>query len=295
MEFLRTIKKSIYDRDFYETVKSLRFASALKHYTLFVLCIAFLVIIPLYISLFIASSHMKEYGDIRVLVLALYPDELILKFENGRVVSNVAEPYSIPMPKEFNVKQLQNLLVINTQGTVTPADFGLYDTSAILGGDAVWIYDREKDKIEIQKFDKFWNNSVVINKQKAGEWIERVWSIGKIVLTISVLFLPFLLFVFLWCSYLFYLILGAGIIFLIAKIRTVEMTYGQAYKIGLYLITLPILYNTVSIASLSMLRIPFGSTIILIIVTYLNLTPKSTSTEDKESGVVAKETEILEE
>jgi len=73
------------------------------------------------------------------------------------------------------------------------------------------------------------------------------------------------------------------------------MTYGQAYKIGLYLITLPILYNTVSIASLSMLRIPFGSTIILIIVTYLNLTPKSTSTEDKESGVVAKETEILEE
>lgn len=291
MEFLRTIRKSIFDRDFYAKAQTADFRSALKQYTLFILCIAFITALPVYISFFTALSQIKESSDIPATALSLYPDELVLRLENGHMTSNVAEPYTIPMPESSGMKQSMNLLVINTRGAVTPADFDLYNTSAILGGDAVWVYDREKDKIEIQKFDMFGKDTLVINKQKVGEWVGIAWNIGKKILVVFMVFLPFFLFSFLWFAYLLYLLFGAVIIWVIAKIRKVDLSYSQSYKIGLYLITLPILYSTLSVASLSFLRIPFLFTIILAIVAYLNLAPTSTPPIGEEKTDTLKEDE----
>lgn len=276
MEFLRNIKKSIYDVAFYAVAKTESFGPALKQYTLFVLGMAFLVSIPIYISFNTWSSQMKEAGDIRTKVLAVYPDELVLNFQNGQMTSNVEEPYSIPMPKDFEVKEPKNLIVINTRGTITADDFSRYDTAAILGGDAFWSYDAQKDKIEIQKFSQYSKGSFVVNKQKVTEWTDLVLKVGEIVVTVLLFFLPLLLFVLFWFGYLIYLLFGAIIIWIVAKLRRVDLTYGQAYKLGLYLLTLPIIYSALTMGPLSGFKIPFGFTIILIIVTYINLIPTKT-------------------
>lgn len=271
--------------------KDTHFSGALKQYTLFIVCIACITAIFFFSFLFVSLSQMREMGDVRAQALSLYPDELVLRFENGQATSNVAEPYVIPVPASFGIQNSDNLLVINTQGTVTPADFDLYNTSAILGGDAVWVYDRKKEKIEIQKFDMFGKEAVVVNEQKVGEWIDIAWNIGKKVLVASFIFVPFFIFSFLWFSYLTYLLFGAVIIWVVAKVRKADLSYSQSYKIGLYLITLPILYNTLTVASLSSLRFPFAFTIILAIVAYANLTPTSTISISEEKTDTPKEDE----
>jgi len=290
MEFLRTIKKSIYDRDFYSKIKTGDFASALKYYTLFILCIAFVVAIPLGISFFMFSSHIKDSGDVRATALDIYPNELVLNLKDGQMASNVPEPFGILMPKAFDVKQSTNLIVINTRGTISPVDFKRYNTAVILGGDALWIYDSKNDKIEIQKFSKMNAGVLVVNKQKVTEWINLVFRIGEKIIIVLLVLLPLFLFSFFWFAYLFYLLFGAVIIWIIAKLRKVDITYGQSYKLGLYLITLPILYGVLSVASLSVLRIPFGFTIVLALVTYINIISQK-SVEEK-NGEKNKKEEI---
>lgn len=279
MGFFRNIRKSVYDRDFYANAKTESFGPAFKQYTLLVLCIAILISIPIYVSVGFGASYIKKAGDIRTKVLAIYPDELALTFQNGQMTSNVEEPYSIPMPKEFGVKGPKNLVVINTRRSITLADFERYDTSAILGNDAVWIYDAQKDKIEIQRFDKFDKGFFVLNKEKATQWVDLALKIAKPLIVGLLILLPFLIFALFWIGYLAYLLFGALVIWLIAKLRKVNLTYGQSYKLGLYLLTLPILYGILTTGPLSMFRIPFGFTLILAVIAYINFGPAEPTKE----------------
>lgn len=273
MRFFQNVKKSIYDVAFYATAKTENFSVALKQYTLFILCVAVIISIPLYISFGVWSSQVKEAGDIRAKVLAVYPDELVLTSQNGQMTSNVEEPYSIPMPSELDVKTPRNLIVINTREPIAIDDFDRYDTLAILGGDAVWTRDPQKDKIEIQKFDQFIKGAFILNKQKVTEWVDIALKVGKVTMTVVLIFLPAFIFVFLWIGYLIYLLFGALVIWLMAKLRKVDLTYGQSYKLGLYLLTLPILYSVLTTGPLSMFHIPFGFTLILAALAYANFGP----------------------
>ncbi len=279
MEFLRTIRKSIYDRAFYAEAKTVPFGSALKQYSLFVLCIAFITSLTIYASFLAWSSEIRESGNLRADILSLYPDELTLTFQSGQVSSNVDEPYSIPMPKQFGTTKTKNILVINTRGPITASDFDRYSTSAILGNDALWIYDAEKNKIEIQKLDRFSKESIVVNKEKVTVWTDCALSVGQKVVMVLLVFLPLLLFVFLWMGYLLYLLFGAVIIWIVGKMRKVDLTYSQSYKLGLSLITLPIIYSTLAVGPLSIFRVPFGFTLILAIVAYINFAPEKVSGE----------------
>lgn len=273
MQFLRIIRSSIYDPVFCTSVRTENLGSALKQYTLFILSVAVLLSIPLYIFLGSEVSKIKRTGDIRGKTLALYPDELVLTFRDGQLSSNVEEPYSIPTLPEFS-GEVANLVVISTREPIALADFERYDTIAILGNDAVWTLDAEKNQIQIQKFDQFSKEDMVINEQKVTEFVDMAMKVGKTVITILFIFLPLIVFVFLWLSYLSYLFLGALVIWVVAKIRKVNLTYGQSYKIGLYLLTLPILYDVLTTGPLSMFHIPFLFTVILAVVAYTNLVPK---------------------
>lgn len=290
MKFLHTIKKSIYDVDFYNTAKMERNGVAMKYYTLFIMLMVCITMIPLALN-FRVSLHSYPQGidNIRSQIVDIYPDELVLNFKNGKVSSNVEEPYHIPIPGALNAKNPKNLITINTRESITSTDFDRYDTAAILGHDAIWIYNSQENKIEIQKFDSFSKESIIINKQKATEWIDLILNIGKKIIFLVIILLPFILFAFIWVKYIVYLLFGAIVILLIAKARKTNLTYGQAYKIGLYLITLPILYSTLTMGPLTILDVPFGFTLLLIMVAFINLVPTES---DKETPGATEQTKI---
>ena len=83
----------------------------------------------------------------------------------------------------------------------------------------------------------------------------------------------------------------------VAKFRKVNLSYKQAYKLGLYLVALPVIYSVLTIGPLSILSVPFGFTIILALVTYINLIPTEViSSNEKIVDIteIAKEAKVVE-
>ena len=112
-----------------------------------------------------------------------------------------------------------------------------------------------------------------MNKETVTKFVDIGLKVGKVGITVLLIFLPFILFAFFWVGYLVYLLFGALVIWFMAKLRKVDLTYGQSYKLGLYLLTLPILYGILTTGPLSMFHIPFGFTLILAALAYANFGP----------------------
>src|SRR3989344_5490852 len=154
MQFLQTIKNSIANVAFYTKAKTEPFGKSLKYFSLLTLCMAILIAIPFSVSLFTWSSSWRKTDTAKTIILNTYPDELVLTLRDKHLTSNVDEPYTIAFPKVIEEKTPKNLALINTQGTIIPADFDTYDTLTIFGSDALWVRNPEDGKIEIWNFDQ---------------------------------------------------------------------------------------------------------------------------------------------
>jgi hypothetical protein len=280
MKFFHTMWDSIYNPAFYQATKYAGASSAFKNFLLLVFVVSLATTASLGFSFWQWVSSTDDLRTFRETALSTYPDELVLEYRDGHVTSNVEEPYFIALPKKFQEgaaatsgeRAPANLIVIDTTHTVSPDDFRRYDTAVILGSDAFWINDTRKGKIEIQTFDNWSKAPFTIDKKKVTGYADRLAVVLKPVIIAFFVILPFLLFGIFSVGYLLYLIFGACVIWIVAKLRKTDLTYGQSYRLGLSLLTLPILYGLLS-TFVPALGVPFLFTLILAIVTYLNLAP----------------------
>ena len=299
MKFFRTIRASLHDPSFYREAKDARASQALKYFALLVLIASVVTTVWLGVSFFSWASRTGDIRELRDTALSIYPDELVLDYRDGRVTSNVEEPYFIPTPKEFRNTAAEpgsertpaNLVVISTKSPVTPADFGRYDTSVILAGDSLWINDTRKGKIEIQPFDSRIRTPFTLNKGVLASYADKLISILKPIVIGMFLLLPFILFPVFMAGYLFYLVFGALVVWVIGKIRSVDLTYGQSYKLGLYLMTAPLIYGFLS-DFIPHTKIPFLFTAILAIAASVNLVPPKPEQPSTNEPETPKGTEI---
>lgn len=296
MRFLKTVKESVWGKVFYEQVRGESAGQAIKYFLLLMASVAIITSFVLAITVTVAWKSAPKLAEIEQMVADLYPNELVLTWKNGEVSSNVDEPYAIPFPKEWLSHQerrddfpmVENLLVIDTSKSVDANDFERYDTMLILGKDSVGNRDARQGKVQIQNFSRYNFDDFQLDKEKVLSLVSMAFNFLKWVFLTLLFALPLLIFVGLSVQYLVYLVFGALIIWLVAKLRKVELTYGVAYKLGLYLLTLPILVNILS-SIIHILDAPFVFTLILAFVTYINLeqavaasNPKAPETEPGE-------------
>lgn len=280
MQFLKTVQESVWGKAFYEKVRGEGAGQAVKYFLLLMASVAIITSLVLAVTVTVAWKSAPKLAEIQQMVANLYPHELVLTWKNGEVSSNVDEPYAILFPKEWLSHQdrkddfpmAENLLVIDTSKSVDANDFERYDTMLILGKDSVGSRDARQGKVQIQNFSRYNFDDFQLDKEKVLSLVGMLFNFLKWVFLALLFALPLLIFVGLSLKYLVYLIFGALIIWLVAKLRKVDLTYGMAYKLGLYLLTLPILVNVLSNV-VHILNAPFVFTLILAIVTYINLEP----------------------
>jgi hypothetical protein len=272
------MKECVVSKEFYVRAVGEDAYQPIKYFAFFIGIISFLstvVLIVMFIS-FLRTTH--SIADLENYITQLYPEELVLTWKNGIVSSNVSEPYAIPFPEEWlpederfdNAYPVKNLIVINTQDSVDPADFKRFDTMVILGGDAVGTYDSRKGKVQIQNFSQFDFSDFSLNKDKVAQYVGVGVRFLKAIVVVIFIVLPSFIFLILGVKYCIYLLFGALIIWGIAKFKKVDITYGQAYKIGFYLLTLPICIEILSFY-VPLLKTPFVFTAVLAYMTYRNL------------------------
>ncbi len=282
MGFFQTVRDSIYNPSFYASARTEKVSASVRYFFLFMLAVSLVTGISFSLSMWHWLSSTDAVRTTRNAVLASYPDELVLDFKDGHLSTNVPEPYFIPTPTSLrggpsesaDKKMPANIIVIDTTHTITPSDFVKYDTGAILSGDSLWISDIKNNKVDVRAYASMKKDAFTVDKKQVTVWADMIIGYLKPFFTVLLLTMPLLILGVFSAGYLLYLILGAALIWIIARIRKVDLTYGESYQLGLHLLTGPILYGLLA-TFIPALNIPFLFTLILIVLAALNLVPQS--------------------
>ena len=176
----------------------------------------------------------------------IYPEELVIRLEDGRAVTNVEEPYFIPMDRVEKLKEefdkrvlglstmhLNNLIVIDTQAKIE--DFPQYQTMALLTEHHLSIVndDGNIESIPLNEAD-----NLVINKRVVDEWMEMVMPfLGYIVPVLAVVFFGGTLIGVTVGRLLFSLVTG-WLLWLAVRIVKMRLAFKKAWQLNLHFVVI---------------------------------------------------------
>lgn len=278
MKWIQNVVRSVYDPGFYRDIVTGKEVGSFKYFFILIAAFSVLSALPAYITFSSWISRPDGFESFRDSVSSLYPDGLVLRLQDGHVTSNVDGPYLIPIPESLrdsattrNGKAVRNILVIDTIHTIVPEDFAKYDTAAILGNSALWTNDPQKG-IRVNTFDTWKKESFTLDRGLVSGFVGKIAGVLKPVLIVLVALTPVFLFFALSIGYLVYLFFGALLVLIVGKVRHVDLSYGQAYRLGLHLITVPVFYGLMK-DTFPVLDFPLVFSAILAIFAYINLEP----------------------
>ncbi len=247
---------------------------ALSFYSLSILFLVLgfsLVLIPGIwgVNRFFESAMWQEQ---KAIIQSLYPDDLIITFEDGKLSTNQARPVVIPFPKEWSGKDGHpaHLLVIDREAEVSRQAIERNDTFVLASETEIGFSDSREGKTEIIALTKMdIDKKIEITNSNFDYWvIER----GSVLVQRGTLFLmsvlPLLMYLGLWIGYVVYALFGALVVWLAAHIRDHKLRYGQAYASTLYL--LPASFVVSLLMSLVGFHIPLLFTLVLFGMALLN-------------------------
>jgi hypothetical protein len=264
MGFFRTIRDSIYSPKFYSEIPQKKFRSAFGYFFLLVFILTvFSSILP--INEFINKGR-PAIDDFVKKTINIYPKELELKIENGKVSSNVKEPYFITLPKEWtnNKNGNGNLVVIDTATPYSAEQFNEYKSLAWVTKDS--IFYREENQIKTADLSKV--NNMTINKAfvdklfaKFSPWLKWITPIVSAAIILGIYMS--------YTSKLFYLLFLALLIMVTANLLKKPLSYKDSYKTGLYAMTLGFFVDFI-LGFTNIRGFAFMFTLIALVVVLLN-------------------------
>jgi hypothetical protein len=270
MNFFEKIKKSIYSPDFYASVPESSFWKAFRYLLLLFFILAVLQTIIMSLAV---KNIEKELGTLLTNTVNSYPEELQVELKDGKVSTNVSEPYFIPLPEGDNWEEenIKNLIVIDTKTPFSAPQFNVYESAAWVTKDAVY-YKRDSARIEAFDLSQI-QEDFVLNKsfvETLGGTIRPYLKYVTPVLIVATFIGTFAGFEM---KLLYLLLLALGIL-LLGKVMKWGLSYAHSYKVGMYAITAGVLTEFVLSAAdqyLQIPRLPFLFTVMTIVVVYVNL------------------------
>lgn len=246
MTFFKTIVQSIYSPKFYKGIPRKPFKKALGYFLLLILFLTLVTVVKGSKKIFFDIP--KEGHEMITSANEIYPEDLIIEIKNGEVSINQEEPYFIPAPEWIKRGIIEEgeeapyLIVIDTTTPFSITQCHEYNALFWLTKDS-FLFNR-RYCAETRMYNLSGITDFTINKKKIETWTEMILPAVKfvwipvLIFTIIGLYVGFL-------SRLLYLVVFALVPYVVGKILKLNFTYGQAYKIGLYALTLALIVNTI--------------------------------------------------
>jgi len=233
VNFLRKIKNSIYSPGFYASIPQEKLGSAIGYFFLLILFVTIIQSIsPVWSFLTVGQTEVKKFVNE---VKNIYPSELVIKIQKGKVSTNVQEPYFIPLPGNKNKSAADNfnLVVIDTKTPFSVNQFNQYRTFAWVTEDSIFT----KSDNQIKATDLSKASNITIDKTLVTSLINRFSPWVNLITPLAIIgiLLGIYLFHVFRLVYLFFL---AVLIWILTKLLKKPLSYGNSYKTGLYAITL---------------------------------------------------------
>jgi hypothetical protein len=275
MKFFADFKQSIYGPDYYQNVLVEPFSRALKYF--FILIFFAAVLSTAFFSITFIPKLSSFISTEGTNLVDKYPPNLTITIKNGKASTNVQEPYFIKLPapvksQQAKGSQIENILVLDTNHSFSLDHFKMYKTACVLNDQSFACYDKNQS-IKITSFPDTMNFS--LDKAVLINFMARIKPFLTFLYPILMMFFFIGLFVAYTILYLVYLLFGALVIWLVVRLKGLHMGYVASYKLGLHLITLPLIINLLLYAAVNLsgmpFQIPFFFTILLVATTLLNI------------------------
>lgn len=241
VEFFTTLKNSIYNPKFYSNIAKQSSFAALGYFLLLVTLLTLIRTATLFYPLYIQTPQSaKSFIES---VKSYYPNELEVKINQGKVSSNVNEPYFILFPNsiDYFTGEIENILVIDTKTPFTASQFKDYSTIAWLASDNLFVKDKSSSfrAIDLSKIDNFTFNqqTLVFLIDKVKPWLGLIGPALLLMAFIGI-FITYLVY-FLWL-----LVIALGIM-LITRLAGKKQGFSLSYKTSLYAVTLGFLVQLI--------------------------------------------------
>jgi len=267
MNFLKQIRDAIYNPKFYKQIPGQKLETGIVYFLKLIVLLAIVHALLLTFPIFIGITELTNKGLPKI--ISQYPENLQVKISSGKASTNVAEPYSYPLPPTDGAKTPKNLITIDTKTPYDPSQIKQYDSVILLKKDAVYF---QSGKQGVRSYPLSNVKDLVLDRQSIGDFLNRVSPYFKFIAPVIIL-LVFVLFILGGLFRLIYLFFLAAVLFITSRIMNQNFTYTQSYKISLYAVTAGILADTLINLTFPLLHIygfPFLSTIISAVVFILN-------------------------
>lgn len=206
---------------------------------------------------FDSPEWRKQQG----IIMDLYPDDLVLTLEGGKLTTNQSGPVVIPFPAEWREEHDRNcrdgkrcdddplpanLLVIDRNATVSSRAFTERDTIVLASENEIGFHNPNRGETRIMALaEAKWDRKIELTSATFDYWVGRVASIVETGILLMFSVLPLVMYLAIWLGYLLYSLLGALVVWLAAHIRGHRLTYAKAYFSTLYLLPLPFVLNLI--------------------------------------------------
>lgn len=249
MNLLNKIKNSFYNPEFYNGIKEQRLGQSLKYFFSLVAVLSVIIAFVLGIELspVFSAENLRRLTD-------FYPKELSIQIKGGDISTNVDEPYMIKEITEgvpLDKNSFENLIVIDTKNNFSIESFKGYNTRVLIGKNFV-VTTKRAGQFEFNDVSKLPDFS--LSQDRILHWAE---LIGKYHWGISLLLFVCIFISFFW--FFSFALLGmlvtAFVVFLLAKLKKIQLSYRNSYQIAIYAFSIPLILETVFI--LSGMRAPF--------------------------------------
>jgi hypothetical protein len=267
-DFIEHVQKSIYGPEYYRAITVRPTSYSWKYYGSLALFLAVLMTIVTSLPLIPRLNTFLERLPEKV--ATYFPEELRIDIDDGRVTTNVTEPYFIDFPGSPSLQAtsspLLRIAVVDTRADITLDQFRAYNVAFWLSRDSAIALDGE-EKLRIAPLKGL---TAVIDAQHIRAAMNELRPYF-VVLTPLLVILIFLGMLLSFVAMLGYLLFDALLVFLLGKVMKYSWSYSDAYHISLHAVTLPVLLSSVFyLLPVSGLQLPFFSTALLLLVVYVN-------------------------
>lgn len=274
MNYIRSIRDSIYNPSFYREVPSQTKGQAFKYYFLFIALLA--VAITVITSIRTVPAIRNFTSGLGSKIVSYYPGDLVVTIKDGHASINQPEPYYLAMPdalkNSFSNRADKsydhaNLLVIDTKSPASLEAFTGYDTVAYLTSDSLMTYKDNAGQVVTQPLSDV--KDMTVDKNLVESLVAKIAPLFGL---IPPLFVAGALvgIYFALAFKLLYLFFLALLVMAIARVYDCKLSYGVSYRMSLYLATAPFIIDWAS-GLIPGFHMQFLFTIVFLIAAFVNL------------------------
>lgn len=249
--FWNSFQRSLLDLHYYKDIVKASYWFSIKYLLFLLVCLSLVRSVQLGVKYSNIKEKIPSYISMgRNELLALYPKELELRISNGKLFTNVVEPYFIEFPKVFGNMDGKHLAVIDTKGVAD--NYPQYDTFILATRQALVYPDKQQGSAISTKMYYFseLKRSLYIDHalyskmvQSVDPFIKKLPKIIDSFVIVGLISLPLFGGLFWLLGTLFGLIFLTILVWIMEKIAKTSFGYKTLFRLGMHGVTWSILFS----------------------------------------------------